>query len=318
MPNCPKIGLFDFGGLSKVNLFQFAVPQMVFGDLYAEKWFELFILNASSDQSSTLPCDGDLSLAEQMDMLIVAGWHDINEPPTPEVQHALRQAYTRGAMVVGLCYGTYALAYSGLLDGKKAATHWFAESDFSLRFPSIQLDTNALYVDENRLITSAGTAASLDCCLYIVRKFHGSRVANKIARMMVVPPHREGGQAQFIDQPLPIVSKDQQINQLLAKIQQNPTACYRIDELAEQLAMSRRTFTRHFQKATGTSLTQWIIHLRLQNSLTLLENTSLSIEQISERAGFQNTVSFRQHFKTRYQITPNDWRRAFVGSDERE
>ncbi|WP_245797026.1 helix-turn-helix domain-containing protein [Haemophilus paracuniculus] len=132
--------------------------------------------------------------------------------------------------------------------------------------------------------------------------------------MMVVPPHREGGQAQFIDHPLPTASKDQQINQLLAKIQQNPTACYRIDELATELAMSRRTFTRHFQKATGTSLTQWIIQLRLQNSLLLLENTSLSIEQISEQVGFQTAVSFRQHFKARYRVSPNDWRKTFVGS----
>lgn len=313
MQHSLKIGLLNFGELSQINLFQFAVPQLVFGDHYAEKWFKLSILNATPEQPTAIPCDGELALAEQMDMLIVAGWHDIAEPPSMAVQNALRNAYQRGATLVGLCYGTYALAYAGVLNGKKAATHWFAESDFSQRFPQVQLDTNALYVDDDRLITSAGTAASLDCCLYIVRKFYGSNVANKIARMMVVPPHREGGQAQFIDHPLPTASKDQQINQLLAKIQQNPTACYSIDELAEQLAMSRRTFTRHFQKATGTSLTQWIIQLRLQNSLLLLENTSLSIEQISEQVGFQTATSFRQHFKARYHVSPNDWRKTFVG-----
>lgn len=130
---------------------------------------------------------------------------------------------------------------------------------------------------------------------------------------MVVPPHREGGQAQFIDTPVPTTTKNSQLNQLLTKIRQNPTAYYRLDDLAENLAMSRRTFTRHFQKATGSSFTQWLINLRLQNSLELLEITTLSIEQIAEQVGFHSTVSFREHFKNRYKVNPSQWRKVFAG-----
>ncbi|WP_373741375.1 GlxA family transcriptional regulator [Neisseria sp.] len=307
----PKIGLLF---LPQVKLFHFSVPQMVFGDMLPEKLFDLYILNAEPDRPSEilLPCDGGLELTSQMDILVVAGWHDITEPPSEPLLKALIQAYQNGATLVGLCYGTYALAYSGLLDGRKAATHWAGEDDFVRRFPQVQLDTNALYVDDHRLITSAGTAAGLDCCLYIVRKFYGSRIANKIARLMVVPPHREGGQAQFIDNPVRYSGKDSRLNTLIETVRQNPAADYHIDDLAVQLAMSRRTFTRRFQKTMGISFTQWLISLRLQNSLELLENSALSIEQISVQTGFHNSVSFRQHFKERYQVSPNTWRRTFA------
>ncbi|PJG84792.1 GlxA family transcriptional regulator [Conservatibacter flavescens] len=308
-----KIGLLFH---PEVKLFHFSVPHLIFSDLLPEqKLFELFVLNTEPHRTGSLSLafDGGLERALEMDILIVAGWHDIHEPPSDELQQALQTAYSRGKILVGLCYGTYALAYSGVLNGKKAATHWAGESDFARRFPQVKLDNNALYVDDENIITSAGTAASLDCCLYIVRKFYGSQIANKIARIMVVPPHREGSQAQFIDTPVPTKTSDRNINQLLAKIRENPTACYRIDDLAEQLAMSRRTFTRHFQKATGTSLTQWLIAERLQKSLTLLESTHLSIEQIAAEIGFQSAVSFREHFKAKYQVSPNQWRKTFGG-----
>ena len=310
MDTLPKIGLLY---LPQVKLFHFSVPQMIFGNDFDEKWFDLKILNTVPKQKTPISCDGDLSLANQMDILIIAGWNDINEKPSNVLQQTLINAYERGATLVGLCYGTYALAYCGLLNGKKAATHWAGEKDFSLRFPQVKLDTNALYVDDSNIITSAGTAASIDCCLYIVRKIYGSRVTNKIARLMVIPPHREGGQAQFIDTPVPTATKNSQLNQLLTKIRQNPTAYYRLDDLAENLAMSRRTFTRHFQKATGSSFTQWLINLRLQNSLELLEITTLSIEQIAEQVGFHSTVSFREHFKNRYKVNPSQWRKVFAG-----
>ncbi|PJG82487.1 GlxA family transcriptional regulator [Caviibacterium pharyngocola] len=306
-----KIGLLFH---PDVKLFQFSVPHMIFSDLLPDqKLFDLFVLNIEPHRTGSvfLHFDGGLERAEEMDVLIVAGWHDVDEPPSAELQRVLQKAYAQNKILVGLCYGTYALAYSGVLDGKKAATHWAGEQDFISRFPQVKLDSNALYVDDGNIITSAGTAASLDCCLYIVRKFYGSRTANQIARIMVVPPHREGGQAQFIDTPVPTKTNDRNINQLLAKIRENSTACYRIDELAEQLAMSRRTFTRHFQKATGTSFTQWLIAERLQKSLDLLESSALSIEQIAEQIGFQSAVSFREHFKEKYQVSPNQWRKTF-------
>lgn len=311
----PKIALLFH---PKIKLFHFSVPQMVFGDLLPEPLFELFILHTEQAENApiSMPTDGGLERLGEMDMVIVAGWHDVNEPPSIDLQTALLDSYQRGATLVGLCYGAYVLAYCGLLDGKRAATHWAGEQDFLARFPKVMLDSNALYVDEDRLITSAGTSASLDCCLYIVRKFYGSRIANKIARLMVAPPQREGGQAQFIETPIVASTKDKQINRLLDEIRQNLAADYHIDKLAEKLAMSRRTFTRHFQKATGTSFTQWLITERLQTSLLLLESSTMSIEQIAESSGFQSAVSFREHFKAKYHVSPNQWRKVFGKSSQ--
>jgi transcriptional regulator GlxA family with amidase domain len=255
--------------------------------------------------------DGGLELTETADILVVPGWHDLSSPPQPDLADALARAHARGAHVVGLCYGAYALAYAGLLDGKRASTHWMAEQDFCKRFPCVKLDLNALYVEEDRLITSAGTGAGLDCCLYIVREYYGAKIANKVARIMVIPPHREGGQAQFIEQPMAASTQDAQVNRLLDYLRENLTQQHTVDELATRTAMSRRTFTRHFSKATGMTLVEWLVNERLQRTRELLETTSLPVERISDLVGFQTPVSLRQHFRKRFQVSPRDWRRTF-------
>ena len=186
-----------------------------------------------------------------------------------------------------------------------------AEKDFCVRFPRVRLDMNALYVDEDRLITSAGTGAGLDCCLYLVRAYHGPKIANKVARTMVIPPHREGGQAQFIEQPMAVSTQDSQVNRLLDYLRENLGKQHSIDELATRAAMSRRTFTRHFHKATGMTLVDWLVNERLQQTRELLETTSIPIERISELTGFQTPLSLRQHFKKRFHVSPRDWRRTF-------
>jgi transcriptional regulator GlxA family with amidase domain len=170
---------------------------------------------------------------------------------------------------------------------------------------------NALYVEEDRLITSAGTGAGLDCCLYIVREYYGAKTANKVARIMVIPPHREGGQAQFIEQPMAASTQDAQVNRLLDYLRENLTKQHTVDELATRTAMSRRTFTRHFSKATGMTLVEWLVNERLQRTRELLETTSLPVERISDLVGFQTPVSLRQHFRKRFQVSPRDWRRTF-------
>lgn len=205
---------------------------------------------------SVVQADCDLSLLETADIIIVPTWNDFDEKPTAALQTALQQANACSAMLVGLCLGTYALAYSGLLDGKRAATHWMGEADFHQRFPQVRLDLNALYVQQGNLMTSAGTAAGLDCCLAIVREIYGVKTANHLARLFVTPPHREGGQAQFIEQPVPRKTPDENINELLDNIRKNLQAVYFIDEIANRLSMSRSTFTRHFCKATGQSFAQ--------------------------------------------------------------
>jgi transcriptional regulator GlxA family with amidase domain len=312
--NTPTVALIVYPNFSP---FHFSVPYMIFSaELPEGRLFDLRIVSSgaqplTAERALTVQPDGGLELADTADILVVPGWHDLDARPDPELVAALRRAHARGARVVGLCYGAYVLAYAGLLDGKRASTHWMAEKDFCVRFPRVKLDMNALYVDEDNLITSAGTGAGLDCCLYLVREYHGPRIANKVARTMVIPPHREGGQAQFIEQPVAISTQDAQVNRLLDYLRENLGRQHSIDDLAARATMSRRTFTRHFYKATGMTLVDWLVNERLQHTRELLETTSMPVERIAELAGFQTPVSFRQHFKKRFQVGPRDWRRTF-------
>ncbi|EOM1364702.1 GlxA family transcriptional regulator [Klebsiella pneumoniae] len=179
------------------------------------------------------------------------------------------------------------------------------------RPPQVQLDINALYVDDQRIITSAGTAAALDCCLYIIRQRFGSLAANQIARRMIVSPHREGGQAQFIAQPVPKNTRDARINCLLDYLQQHIAEPHSLDSLARVVAMSRRTLTRHFARATGMSITDWLTAERLRRSQTLLEAGDLPVEQVAEAVGYLSAVTWRQQFKARFGVSPTEWRRTF-------
>lgn len=310
----PRVGLILHPQFSP---FHFSVPYMVFSIALPEgPLFELLIITPdgkplASERAMTVLPDGGLELLDAVDIAVVPGWHDLSEPPPPELSEALFRCHERGAHVVGLCYGTYALAYAGLLDNKRASTHWLAEQDFLKRFPKVNLDTNALYVEDNRLVTSAGTAAGLDCCLFLVREYYGAKTANTLARLMVVPPHREGGQAQFIEQPVAISTQDAHINRLLDYLREHLADTHSIDELAARTAMSRRTFTRHFQKATGMTVMEWLVGERLRQGRELLEGTSLSVEAIAERIGFHTATSFRQHFKQRHHVSPRVWRKTF-------
>jgi transcriptional regulator GlxA family with amidase domain len=310
----PVVALIVYPNFSP---FHFSVPYLVFTVALPEgPLFDLRIVSSgaqplAAERALTVQPDGGLELTETADILVVPGWHDLNARPEPDLAGAISRAHARGAHVVGLCYGAYALAYTGLLDGKRASTHWMAEKDFCVRFPRVKLDMNALYVDEDKLITSAGTGAGLDCCLYLVREYYGPKIANKVARTMVIPPHREGGQAQFIEQPMALSTQDAQVNRLLDYLRENLAKSHSIDELAARTSMSRRTFTRHFSKATGMTLVDWLVNERLQRTRDLLETTSLSIERISDLAGFQTPISLRQHFKKRFQVSPRDWRSTF-------
>lgn len=301
------------------SIFHLAIPQTVFSIMPDEiPIFDLKVVSTNgelqhAENRMTVQPDGGLELLELADIVVIPGWHDLNRSPEPNLISALVRAHDRGAMVVGLCYGAYALGYAGLLNEKEAATHWMAEEDFKHRFPTAKLNTNALYVENDRIVTSAGTAAALDCCLYIVRSFYGTKIANKIARILVVPPHREGGQAQFIEQPIPQSTQDAEINRLLDDLRENLDQQYSIEDLAKQLFMSRRTFTRHFNKSTGMSFGKWMVNARLQRSLELLENTTLSIDRVAEMVGFQTPTSFRQHFNQRFQVSPSAWRKTFGG-----
>ena len=267
-----------------------------------------------SDSGFSLNISAGLEALEQADIIVVPFWEHIDTKPGIELVLSLQAAAERGAEIVGLCLGTYVLAWSGLLDGRRASTHWENEQDFKKRFPDVYLDTNALYVQDGNFITSAGTAAGIDCCLHIVRNHYGSAIANRVARRMVMPPHREGGQAQFIERPVQQSTQDARINKLLDYLRRNISVRHDLDTLARFVSMSRRTLTRQFMKATGLSLGEWLTAERLQRSQELLETTTLSVEKIAEDSGFHSVTNFRQSFKTQFGVSPAEWRKTFSGS----
>ncbi|ARZ76247.1 helix-turn-helix domain-containing protein [Stenotrophomonas maltophilia] len=299
-----------------VSAFHLSVPLAIFGMCFEGRTEFRVRVAVEGSGGPTSHClmirgDGGLELLDEADVVVIAGWPELGQAPAEALQHGLRAAHERGAYVVGLCYGTYALAYSGLLDGKRAATHWAGESDFQGRFPNVKLDVDALYVDEDRLVTSAGTGAGLDCCIYLVRKLYGSKEANRVARVMVLPPHREGGQAQYIDQPVPDNSRDAALSSLMDEVRRNLGDDHSIDSLASKVAMSRRTFTRRFAKVTGMTVGDWVQAERLRRAKELLESSALAIDVVAEKAGFQSAVSFRQSFKRAMHVSPSDWRKTF-------
>ncbi|HHX8508063.1 TPA: GlxA family transcriptional regulator [Vibrio diabolicus] len=310
----PSVAVVVFNRFSP---FHISVPSIVFGrDTLNEAFFELkFVAGEEgpilSDIGMEIHTEAQLDFLEYCDIIVVPYWRTIDERPNEKLLNALCLAHARGALVVGLCLGGYVLAYAGLLAGKRAATHWELEQDFSQRFPEVSLDTNALYVEDSGVITSAGTAAGIDCCLYVFRKYYSSTIANRVARRMVVPPYRDGGQAQFIDQPIPVTTSDSRINALMDNIRRDINQKYSLDELADSVMMSRRTFTRKFNRATGMSFGEWLTAERLNLAQDLLESTDLSIEQIVAKTGFSSVLIFRDKFKERYEVTPNRWRKTF-------
>ncbi|WP_347114816.1 helix-turn-helix domain-containing protein [Leclercia sp. S52] len=297
--------------------FHYSVPCILFGDTVSgKKRFEVTICAEkpgllTSRDGFALNATQDYSAIRQADIVVVPYWAHVLESPPQALLDSLVQARDNGAEIVGLCLGSFVLGYAGILDGKRAATHWEFERQFQSLFPAVELDINALYVDDDNIITSAGTAAALDCCLYIIRQRFGSEVANQIARRMIVPPHREGGQAQFIAQPVPETTRDARINHLIDYLQRNISQPLSLDVLAESVAMSRRTLTRHFMKATGMSVASWITAERLRRSQLLLESSNLPIEAVAEQVGYLSAVTWRQQFKARFGVSPAEWRKTF-------
>lgn len=297
--------------------FHYAVPCILFGDTVSgETRFKVTICAEkpgllTSKDGFALNATQDFSAIGQADIVVVPYWQHVLERPPQALLDSLVQAKKRGAAIVGLCLGAFVLGYAGILDGKRAATHWEFERQFQSLFPKVQLDINALYVDDDHIITSAGTAAALDCCLYIIRQRFGSVVANQIARRMIVLPHREGGQAQFIAQPVPKDTRDARINCLIDYLQQHIAQPHNLDSLAAIVSMSRRTLTRHFTHATGMSVADWLSAERLRRSQILLESGNLPIESVAAEVGFASAVTYRQQFKARFGVSPMEWRKTF-------
>ena len=225
---------------------------------------------------------------------------------------ALRRAVARGARVLSVCTGAFILGEAGLLDGRRCTTHWRSAEELARRYPAAKVDPSVLYVDDEPVITSAGTAAGIDACLYLVRKEQGARVANGIARRMVVPPHRDGGQAQYVDQPV-APSCDGTLRDLLEWLRAHLDQPLSVRQLAARANMSERTFARRFVADTGTTPQRWLIGQRILLAQQLLEETDETVDTIADRAGFGTATALRHHFRSWRGTTPNAYRRLFRG-----
>lgn len=247
------------------------------------------------------------------DTLIVPG-QPVDRPVSPTLVEALRRAHQRGARIVSICSGAFALAAAGLLDGRAAATHWRYADELQRRHPDVRVDRDVLYVDDGDVLTSAGSAAGIDLCLHLVRRDHGAAIANHVARRLVVAPHREGGQAQFIERPVPTaVPADgatavaRTMDWALGHLDERLS----LDDLAAHAHLAPRSFTRHFRRATGTSPARWLLAQRVQASLALLEDSDLPVEHVGAAVGIPSPAAYRRHFARAMGVAPAAYRRTF-------
>ncbi|MEQ1570618.1 MAG: helix-turn-helix domain-containing protein [Myxococcota bacterium] len=254
-----------------------------------------------------VPCG--LEAIDAADTVVIAGVDDVSRPPPEAFVSAVRRAAGRGSRIASVCSGAFALAATGLLDGRRATTHWRAAELLARTYPRVRVDPDVLYVDEGSVLTSAGAAAAFDLCLHLVRRDHGAAAALEVARLSVMPPERDGGQAQFVVRPAPTDATS--LGPALAWIEAHAHEPLSLEDIARQAHVSVRTLNRRFREQVGTTPLQWLIRARVRRGQALLERTELSVEQVADAVGFGSALSFRQHFRRVVGRSPQGWRRAF-------
>jgi len=299
---------------NELSSFEFGIAAAVFALApdRQEPWYEFRVAaedprNVVAVGGIRVDAHGGLELLGEADVIIVPGWADPAVPPSPRLARAIAAAHRRGALALSICSGAFVLAEAGILDGRQATTHWSRTALFAERYPKVKVIPDALYVDEGTVMTSAGGAAGLDLLLHFVRRHHGARTANLIARQLIVPPHRQGRQAQCISQPVAAKATDR-----LAGVVDWMTEHYReplsVRELAARALMSERTFARRFRLATGRSAIDWLINLRIERAKALLEESRLSIDAVALEAGFADADAMRHHFRRSTGTSPRLYR----------
>ncbi len=255
--------------------------------------------------------DGGLAELGEAATIVIPGWRGIDAPVPDDLVATLRAAHARGSRLVSICSGVVVLAATGLLDGKRATTHWKYAERLAARFPAVSVDAGVLYTEADGVFTSAGSAAGLDLCVHLVRRDFGPRIANEIGRRLVLPPHREGGQAQFIDRPV-ADREGSRFAHLFDWVRARLHERITVDRMAAEAAMSRRSFIRRFEAATGSPPGEWLTGERVRRAADLLEGSGLGVERIATECGFGSADALRHHFRLRLGISPTAYRRQFA------
>ncbi|EHR61416.1 helix-turn-helix domain-containing protein [Saccharomonospora cyanea] len=295
--------------------FELALAYEVFGAVPASvavPWYRVFVCGPGPVRAGRFRLDPDHGLDHltRADTVIVPGWADVDEEPPTDLVDAVRAAHEAGARVAALCTGAFVVAAAGLLDGRRATTHWAHTGTLAARYPQVTVDPDVLYVDNGTVLTSAGKAAAMDLCLHLVRLDHGSSIANTVARRLVVPPHRDGGQAQFVTTPVPPPDKHP-LADLFAWVLERLDHPLTVEDLARQARMSSRNLGRHFRSVVGTTPLQWLLIQRIRHAQTLLETTDDSIDAIATATGMGTATTLRRHFNRTVGVPPDTYRRTF-------
>ncbi|WSA94054.1 helix-turn-helix domain-containing protein [Streptomyces sp. NBC_01795] len=318
-PGLHRVAVLVRHGLLPIEL---GIPHALMGKAGSASEEPLYEVVTCAVRPGVIRTDGDFTInvdhgpeaLAEADTVIVPAAHERDEPYVRgTMSPGLADAFARirpVTRIASICTGAFVLASAGLLDGKRATTHWRSSKRFQRLFPDVRLDSDVLYVDEGSVLTSAGIASGVDLCLHMIRCDHGAAVANEVARRTVVPPHRDGGQAQFIRRPVPqpgLASTGTARAWALKQLERPIT----LRELAAQESMSIRTFTRRFREEAGISPQQWLTQQRTERARQLLEETGLSVDQIAQRAGFGSAATLRMHFQTALGVSPSAYRRTF-------
>jgi AraC family transcriptional activator FtrA len=299
--------------------FEFGIVVEIFGLARPELEVDWYRFRVCSLESGPLRAAGGVTLRAPAGLgalaragtIVIPGWRDPDEAPPEVLLQALRRAHRRGARLVSICSGAFVLAAAGLLDGKRVTTHWLFAGRLASRFPRVRVEPDVLYIEEGNVLSSAGSAAGIDLCLHIVRRDYGATVANKVARRLVVPPHREGGQSQYVPDALR-GDASKGLSRLLDWVQAHSHESLAVKDLARRAAMSPRTFARSFLRQTGTTPHQWLTYQRLLSAQRRLETTAESMDEIAQAVGLQTAAALRHHFRRRFHTTPTAYRRSFT------
>lgn len=316
----PQVVVLAYDGLCT---FEFGVAVEIFGlprPEMGDNWYRFAVAAVDEGELRAtggvrVMADGNLSLLDQADTIIVPGWRGIDSSVPDALCQALRRANQRGCRVLSICSGVFVLAAAGLLAGKRATTHWRYTEQLQQRFPAIKVVEDVLYIAEDTVFTSAGSAAGMDLCLHVVRLDYGLEIANQVARRLVIQPHRDGAQKQQIEQPVARSRESHRLGMLYDFLYQHLADSHSVRSLAERVGMSERTFLRRFQDATGKTPARWLLDERLQLAQHRLTTSRDSMEKVAELSGFGNAKNLRLRFQQHLAINPLAYRKKFTATN---